>query len=538
MNGPRQMNGRTQSQGPIVKIFKGLATGVGFVSESIQHHKEKKRAHDQQEEQQETSERAGSGTTTREYDEADWQLDEAQQELSRETSQTPSTPDSPEQIPGLADSLIRNHPPTAHLKPPSSAARLELPVVVTQRRPKARDRGFVKAYAPILEDVGIDLASFLDFIDKLNKAVEPSPWIQAINLASFATQHVPLAISMAVSVALKIVADSASEVHSRTKTNLFLDKVNEEYFEPRGSIALLMTWKPHDPSAVATVNFDLETTITKASSGSNQGTFTKIQSRMKSSSAATSFEFPETAPLIFPALDKLASSTSDDPVIETKKQNIVKRGGSFVGDYLDRRAVAQWAGENPGSKLANAAPKPEFRSRYADPNHPASSGDPLAFITAGKISSGIRAQDACRGGATRRGGFNRGSSTDSRSAPTRGRGGFDRGSIMDSRYSAMRGRGFNRGVWDRRAVLDLRWSGNSDPHAPHGVLNPTTTYAPDGEQDQSVSSRKGGRVGGSGIGPLSLIGGVKKLLQKDVLYLMIVSLPTEEEMAQAEAELQ
>lgn len=31
-------------------------------------------------------------------------------------------------------------------------------------------------------------------------------------------------------------------------------------------------------------------------------------------------------------------------------------------------------------------PKPTFTSRYADPNHPASSGDPLALITGGKLS--------------------------------------------------------------------------------------------------------------------------------------------------------
>lgn len=523
------MNDRAQSEGPISKIFKGLATGVGLVSESVQHHQEKKRVQTQQEQQQQEAvrvmsedDRAQTETTARDFEEADWQLNEAQQELARETGQTPSTPGSPEQPPELADNFIRNHPPPPHSEPPSPAARLRLPVVITQRRPKARDRGFVKAYAPVLEDVGIDQDSFLDFIDKLNKAVEPSPWIQAINLAGFAAQHVPLAVSMAVSVALKITADSASEVHSRTKTNAFLDKVNEEYFKPRGSIALLITWKPQDPSAVAIVNFDLRTTIAKASSSSNKGTFATMQRRMKSSSAATSFEFPETAPLIFPVLDKLASSASDDPVVETNKQNIVKRGGGFVGDYLDRRAVAQWAGENPESKLANAAPKPQFRSRYADPNHPASSGDPLAFITGGNILGGVRVQ-VTRGGAARRGGF-------------------DGGSIRDSRYSAMRGRGFNRGVWDRRAVASRR-SGSFDPRAPHELSNPSTAYAPGGKHehdtriphDHPVPFAKGGMVGN---GPLFLIGGVKKLLQKDVLYLVIVSLPTEEEMAQAAAELE
>ena len=42
-------------------------------------------------------------------------------------------------------------------------------------------------------------------------------------------------------------------------------------------------------------------------------------------------------------------------------------------------------GENPDSHLSQG-PKPTFTSRYADPNHPASSGDPLALITGGNIT--------------------------------------------------------------------------------------------------------------------------------------------------------
>ncbi|KAK7748922.1 hypothetical protein SLS53_000947 [Cytospora paraplurivora] len=490
--------------------MNGLASGVGLASESIQHHKEKKRVQRQQVEQQpETTERvisqdvlSQSKVMPKDDNEEEWELDDAQEELSRDTYQSPSPPSTPEKIPALADNFIRNHPLPVYPESSSQTARLPLPIVLTQRRPKARDRGFIKAYAPILEDVGIDQAAFLGFIDKLNKAVEPSPWIQAINLAGFAAQNVPLAVSMAISVALKLTADAASEVHSRSKTNSFLDKVNQEYFMPRGTIAIIMTWKPQDPAALTTVDFDLGATVANASTAGNQGAFAKFQSRMKSSAAATSFEFPETAPLIFPTLDKIVSSKSDDPNAETKKKNIVKRGGGFVGDYLDRRAVAQWAGENPDSTLANAAPKPEFRSRYADPNHPASSGDPLAFITGGAISSNVLRQTALgggTGGGSDRGGSGRGGL---------GRGGFGRGSIMEGRYAGMERRGLDRGVQGTRG--------------PEGS-GPGVSYG-----GQGLASLGGG-IGGSGIGPLSLIGGVKKLLQKDVLYLVVVSLPTEME---------
>lgn len=333
--------------------------------------------------------------------------------------------------------------------------RLDLPVVITQRRPKARTRGFIQAYAPLLEGAGIDQPTFLDLIEKLNKAVQPNPWLQAINLASLAAQNVPEPVTLAVSIATKMAADAASEIHSRAKTNAFLDKTNEEYFKPRGLVALLMTWRPQDSSVVTTVDFDLGTTITSPSTGS-KGMFGKFQSRMKPSSAATSFEFPETAPLVFPALDELASATPESPGKEAMKQNAIKRSGSFLTDYLDRRAVAKWAGDNPESKMANLAPKPEFRSRYADPSHPASSGDLLAFVTGGKVSAGMA----------------RGQVQD---APDRGP-----------------GRGFLVG---RGGMRDLRRAGRSDTHVPRG---------PYGEN----------RSPAGGAGPLLLVGGVKKLLQK------------------------
>lgn len=38
------------------------------------------------------------------------------------------------------------------------------------------------------------------------------------------------------------------------------------------------------------------------------------------------------------------------------------------------------------SRLAQG-PRPQFRSRFSDPNHPASSGDLLALVTAGKLST-------------------------------------------------------------------------------------------------------------------------------------------------------
>jgi hypothetical protein len=85
----------------------------------------------------------------------------------------------------------------------------------------------VRAYSPLLNDAGINQATFLDFLDNLNKSLAPSPWIQAINLAAFAGQAVPEPFTIMVSIAVKKVADAASELQSRSKTNRFLDRVNK-----------------------------------------------------------------------------------------------------------------------------------------------------------------------------------------------------------------------------------------------------------------------------------------------------------------------
>lgn len=366
-------HGRQQQRtgGPIGMLVRGIATGIGLASESLQHRKEKKASLMQAGKADENAGAAtheGSGLQqdahlSQQTDEAVWELDEAQDQVSDHQPNQRATTD--EEVAGLADSFL-----LAHAQPPpySAVGQLTLPVVITQRRPESRTKGFVRAYSPLLADVGIDQATFLDFLGNLNKSLEPSPWIQAINLAAFAGQAVPEPFTIMVSIAVKKVADAASELHSRSKTNHFLDQVNKDFFAPRGLVALIMTWKPSQQDAVLTrAEFDMQASISKASDAN------KSRRKFERSSGASSFEWPEMASLVFPALDDLA----------VEKQAAVKRGGKFVDEYMDKRARAKWAGENPNSALANATEKEKFSSRYADPNHAASSGDPIALLTGG-----------------------------------------------------------------------------------------------------------------------------------------------------------
>jgi hypothetical protein len=377
--GQYNADGRRQQPvgGPVGKIVRGIAAGIGLASESYQHYKDKKASNTRAETDtdaapgaQEEGELHHDADMSEQMVEAVWQLDEAQDHVT--DGQPGPAGTTEEELDSLADLFL-----AAHVQSPSyPTGQLALPVVITQRRPGSRTKGFVRAYSPILADVGIDQTIFLDFLDKLNKSVAPSPWIQAINLASFAGQAVPEPFTIIISIAVKKVADAASQLHSRSKTNRFLDQVNESFFEPRGLVALIMTWKPSQKNDMFTrAEFDVQSSIAKASNAS------KPRHKFESSSGASSFEWPETAPLVFPALDELTDAKDDGN--KANMMSTVKRSGKFVGEYMDKRARAKWAGENPDSNMANATGKEKFSSRYADPNHPASSGDPIALLTGG-----------------------------------------------------------------------------------------------------------------------------------------------------------
>jgi hypothetical protein len=67
----------------------------------------------------------------------------------------------------------------------STESQIPLPVILPQRRPKDRTRGFVRAYAPVLENVGIDQATWLAFLGTFQLPSEASPWLAAIKSGEF-----------------------------------------------------------------------------------------------------------------------------------------------------------------------------------------------------------------------------------------------------------------------------------------------------------------------------------------------------------------
>ncbi|GKZ91597.1 hypothetical protein AnigIFM59636_004232 [Aspergillus niger] len=501
-----------------VTLVKGIASGIGLASESISAYKasrEEKKAQAADSDnavREATTEDAEVEHLINEQHEEEWVLDEAQDELAGDEHRAYSEPASGD-IEGLAVSFLQNYPaPPPYTTPSPGSPRLSCPVVLPQRRPKSRKRGFIRAYAPVLEDFGIDKAMFLEFLETSNRACQATPWLQAINLASIGTMFIPEAISIAVSILIQLATDVAMAVDGRRRTNKFFDKINDEFFRPRGLFCLVMTWKPGSDSPYAT--FDMNSTISTAIEHGGAGLMNKVRHKLKSSDAKThgTLPFSECAPLIFPDLDELAEHRGDNQ----SKLKGAKRRKEFVSDYWDRRSQAKFMMKNPDSALSQGH-KPTFTSRYADPSHPASSGSLVGLLTGGymigerlvQLRSGISGTDSRRG-----------LSRQSIETPPLSLGGLAAG-IRAARFG-------------RSPAEDPQ--GRSVMQGEEGYPQPVTEASTGG---QSVPSRGRGirdlRQAGSIVSP---IGGIKKLLKENIIYLMIVNMPSEEDMEAARRILQ
>jgi hypothetical protein len=73
----------------------------------------------------------------------------------------------PAPIDAIVKSFIREYPPA-----PPSGGQLDAPVVLPQRRPGSTARGFVRAYAPTLQNVGISPNAWFDFLASFEESLK------------------------------------------------------------------------------------------------------------------------------------------------------------------------------------------------------------------------------------------------------------------------------------------------------------------------------------------------------------------------------
>ena len=105
-------------------------------------------------------------------DEAAWELDEMVERIAPPTYEESegSVAQEPEEVVNQKrEQMVRNL--VAMAGPvPQPLSRLPCPVIIPQRRPRNKDRGFVRAYAPVMADCGISQDVFLKFLTDWHQA--------------------------------------------------------------------------------------------------------------------------------------------------------------------------------------------------------------------------------------------------------------------------------------------------------------------------------------------------------------------------------
>lgn len=98
-----------------------------------------------------------------------------------------------------------------------STKRLKDPIVIPQRRPGQKSRGFIEAYAPDLEQFGITKEAFLDLISAVNDATKTSKWLFAIQVAAAGAGFVPNNIAMGTAAGVQLIAGIIAKAEQRWK---------------------------------------------------------------------------------------------------------------------------------------------------------------------------------------------------------------------------------------------------------------------------------------------------------------------------------
>jgi hypothetical protein len=155
------------------RIIKGIGSGIGLAAEAIAHNKEKKALERERSRSPYPPEKHAVDDKDHDDDDSDdfhddeeeWALDAAAGELD-----PPPAYDELKDVPvdDVVASFREKHPAPTQVQ---SFRPLPCPVILPQRRPKDKTRGFIRAYAPVLGEYSdIDQKTFLDFLDDFHKS--------------------------------------------------------------------------------------------------------------------------------------------------------------------------------------------------------------------------------------------------------------------------------------------------------------------------------------------------------------------------------
>ncbi|KAK4890030.1 hypothetical protein LTR27_011249 [Elasticomyces elasticus] len=504
-----------------------------------------------------------------EEDEEDWELDEMLPSYDDSETNNRTT----DQL--AQDVMLNSRAATAV---PRERKPLPLPVVIPQRRPRNKARGFVRAYAPVMADSGIDQATFLSFLDNFHKSSQASPIFGIICLSCAIAGMAPSVIAMAVTTAVSLAAQAGAEVQQRQRTNSFLEKMNEELFKPAGLYAFIMKYKPDEKDTnqwskvfeIRGEKVDLSTNqiIAKyATSSSEQSNGSGMSERMRDLRVASgktrgALALPEAAELIFPDIDNAVARNGAEETFKDK----TKDAKLFLADYLDRRAHVQQALDDPNSTLTIPKEQRSFRSKLADPSHPIYQGKAgIQSMVMGGKTDARRPEIEHRADRRNRINEHRGLMSQQRLGGGLQLGQRQQGRVDQGRSSGGRGglggfgglggglgggRGGNGGgllglVGSAVTAISDRGNKSSTSAVSNNARSQDTFDDRYERDDNAKNSQTGGAAAyqnsngrnqqRSQQSPLSA---VKRIMRQDVLYLMIVNMPSEAEMAEARVELE
>ncbi|CAC9894137.1 unnamed protein product [Aureobasidium pullulans] len=114
----------------------------------------------------------------------------------------------------------------------NSSPGVDRPIVIPQIAPGTAP--FIRAYSSSLASLGIDISTFLLFLDTLNVALSPTPPLQVLDLAGGIVGMVPHHIPALIGGGLQASAKIAGVVTSKARTKAVLERANKEIFGVQG----------------------------------------------------------------------------------------------------------------------------------------------------------------------------------------------------------------------------------------------------------------------------------------------------------------
>ncbi|KAB8243505.1 hypothetical protein BDV35DRAFT_383061 [Aspergillus flavus] len=243
------------------------------------------------------------------------------------------------------------------------------PVIIPQRRPGNKDRGFVRAYASVLADCDISQVVFLNFLEGSFQASK------AVYVAAGIVGLFPETAAQITSVIVQTVAGTAREIQSWHRANTFLDRVNQELFMPRRLYAMVMAFKDDLGKTLFGIEkvdinqpvekptFDPAPTIAKYTHSDEHPEMNMVKKHLKNI--------------------RLASGKTHGQI-----KLPVAAPGEPEGSLEKVKSAGAWEAKNPGSSLAvPESGRKGFVSRYDDPNHPVINGKISSVLTGSLLGS-------------------------------------------------------------------------------------------------------------------------------------------------------